>query len=488
MYNYKDKKILIMGLGLHGGGLAVANWFIKQGAKVRITDLKSKQELASSLKKLQKPKRWQHALKLTLGRHDPKDFEWADLVVQNPGVPRESPYLKIARRRGAKIENEATLFFKLAGAKNILGITGTRGKSTVTNLVWQLLKQKYPNAQIAGNIATSPMFQIINNVKSKKPRVVLELSSWHLENLGEQRISPHLAVITNILPDHLNRYRSLADYAAAKANIFKFQTQNDFAILNFDNKLTKKLGLQAPSRRYWFSKKYFSEQNGSFVKTGLIFFRQNGTEQRVLKVSDIKLPGIHNLENVLAAVTVAMIEQVPATKVALVIKTAKGLPHRLELVREVNGVKYINDTAATTPDATIAALRTLSIVKKSEIILIAGGADKKIPQQKFNELASEIKKTSKAVILFKGQGSDKIEKALKLLHACPPQSRWLSGRRRVTCCMLPDTKTMSEAVKRASAIAKPGDIILLSPACASFGLFVNEFDRGEQFKKIIKKM
>ena len=467
----KNKKVLVMGLGLHGGGVAVVNWLIKHGAKVTVTDLKTKKELAPSLLGLARLQ----AIKLVLGQH-------RDIVIQNPAVPRESKYLKIARKSGATIENEASFFFKHCKGK-IIGITGTRGKSTTATLIYELLNisrggsQPAPTTRVnniwLAGLPQRPMIAILDQVRNND-LVILELSSWQLEILGQQKTSPHVAVITNIYPDHLNRYSGMNSYINAKKNIFRFQTKDNYSILNLDSPEVKKIGKTVVSQKFWFSKNYFNEQNGCFIKNDNIIFRHDGKESKLASLKDIKLAGEHNLENVLAALPVAGIYKVSAKKIAAFLKKPIQLPGRLEFIRTVQGVRYINDTTATTPEATMAALKTLSCNMKHEtcnkIILIAGGSDKGL---NFKELIEDIKKYCKALILLKGKGTDRIKKMLQ-----------------VSCYKfhVTEVNNMIEAVSIVRSFSKKGDIILLSPACASFGLFINEFDRGDQFNKAVEKL
>ena len=487
--NFRDKKVTVMGLGLHGGGAACVNWLIKHGAKVTVTDLKTKAELERSLDKLVIKRSSDQGIKLALGYHREIDFKNADLIIQNPGVPAESKYLKIAKKAGIPIENEASLFFKNCLAK-IIGVTGTRGKSTTTALIYELLQatsyhrqggildfspnQRFgknrdnlkPKIWLAG-LPQKPMLEILDQIKDDD-FVVLELSSWQLEILGEHQLSPAIAVLTNIYPDHLNRYAKMKDYILAKANILKNQTKNDFVVLNLDNLETKKLGEKVRAKRFWFSKKYFVEQNGCFIKNKQIFFRKDGQTYSLTNLSTYPLIGEHNLENLLAAITVAGIFGIKPKEIKAALNKFKGLPGRIELIREKNGVKYINDTTATTPDATMAALRVL---QPKKIILIAGGTSKGIPSDKYQELAKMIKKTCKALILFDGEGSRQIIQPLKNVNFQP---------------IIGNVKTMSAAIGLAKSFVKKGDTILLSPASASFNLFINESDRGEQFSQLVK--
>lgn len=461
--DFKNKKVTVMGLGILGGGVAITKWLFKQGALVTVTDLKNKKELKESLLKLKKFK-----IKYVLGRHREADFKNADLIIQNPAVPTSSKYLEIARKNKIEVANEASLFFKIVPKKFIIGITGTRGKSTTTALLYEILKEKYLQALYGGNIKTSLMFEIINKVKGDP--VVLELSSAQLENLSDIKISPHLAIITNIFSDHFNRYKNLTDYSKAKKNILKSQDKDDFVVLNLDNNYTKKIGQIVRAKRYWFSKKYFPEQNGTFLDfQGWIVFRQDGKISRILKIKEIKLLGIHNLENVLAAVTAAMVYKVPIAKIKKVLKEFSGIAGRLELIKKIKGVEFYNDTTATMPEATIAALKTLSQPKNRKIIvLIAGGADKKL---KFWVLSREIKKYCKSIVLLPGSATDKLKNELEKFNL-----------------KYKIAKDMAQAVRFAYGLASEGNKVLLSPAAASFGLFKNEFDRGEQFIKEIESL
>lgn len=458
MVNFENKKVLIMGLGLHGGGVAVAKWFVKRGAIVTITDLKTRKELKNSLIAL----KGLH-IKYVLGRHEVKDFETNDYIIQNPGVPKESHFLMVAKDSGAEIYNEAGLFFEFSNKENIIGITGTRGKSTTTMLTYEILKQKFPKTLYGGNIRTQAMFDIIE--KAKNNLVVLELSSWQLEGLEAIKQSPHIAVFTNLMPDHLNRYKDINDYIEAKEAIFRYQSKKDYSIFNKDNKITNRVGKTTPSQRYWISLKSFANENGCFVKGGKIIFRQNNKETEVMKVSDIAMPGEHNVYNVLCAITVGIILKVGVVNIRSAVINFKGLEDRLELVKEIKGVKYYNDTTSTTPDAGIAALKSLG--KKKNIVLIAGGNDKKL---EYSEFAREVKKSVKMAILLGGDATAKMKSEFELVGFKNFSEEFYS---------------MDEAVKEAKKHANDGDIILLSPSATSFGIFVNEFDRGEQFKKSI---
>lgn len=457
---YKNKKVLIAGLGSykHGSGISAAKFFYKNGARVTVTDLKARKDLAQSIKELGSGK-----IKYVLGKHRIEDFKKADLVVKNPGIRRNSPYLVAAKKAGVPIESDITIFFKHCPGM-IIGITGTRGKSTTSALLAQMLNKKNKTF-LGGNIKVSPL-NFLARVK-KNDWVVVELSSWMLEDLNDMKASPHIGVVTNVMRDHLNTYSGMKSYARAKAMIFKHQAKDDFAVLNRDNKYTRDFGKIVPSRRFWFSSKPFSQENGAMLKNGRLIFRRDGRIWDVASRKDVLLPGEHNLYNALAALCVAKIERVACAKVRATLRIFKGIDSRQELIKEKGGIKYYNDTTATTPDAGIAALKTLS--RGKNIVLICGGADKKLL---FDHWAKQVKKYAKEVILLNGTAAAKMIRALKKNKIAPAGV----------------VNSMDAAVKMAKNLAHKGDIVLLSPSAASFGLFKNEFDRGERFVRAVRKI
>lgn len=450
--NLKSKKILVMGLGLHGGGVGVARFLAKQGAQIIITDLKSKEELAPSLKKLAGL-----PIQFVLGEHRARDFAEADLIIKNPGVPDDSPYLVLTRKHKIPIDTDMGLFFNFCPSTNIIGITGTKGKSTTTALIYEMIQSENKEAKVAGNIRISP-FDILDKIKKETP-VILELSSWQLEGLALHKISPHIACVTNIFPDHLNRYPNMEAYAEAKRNIFKFQKAKDYVIMNYDNTTLKSRKFSLDLKNiYWFSQQEKINQ-GTFLQREHIIFRKRNLEHYIISLQDIKLKGRHNLENILAATTVACVYGIKRTNIQKVLKNFAGLDSRLELIREWRGVKYYNDTTSTTPTSTLAALQTF----QEPLILIAGGADKNLD---FQELGKLIAKKVKYLILLSGNATPKLKQAVEKYSLKLP---------------IIMTQSMKEAVQLAQKQAQEKDIVLLSPACASFGMFQNEFDRGEQF-------
>ena len=444
----KDKKILVMGLGLLGGGIAATKWLVQHGAKVTVTDLKDKKALANSIKALGK---YAKRARFVLGGHDEKDFKNNEIVVVNPAVPKESKFLKIARESGAKLENEASLFFRFC--KNpVIAVTGTRGKTTTVNWIHHLLKKKYPRAVLTGNSSDNPMLKVLDGLDGKSP-VIVELSSWHLELLPRSGKSARVAVITNLLPDHLNRYKNLTEYASAKANIFKDQTKNDFLILNKNNKWTKFFLKQKPKSQIAFIP--FSPPLPLF--------------------SHLTSWGEHNLQNSMMAVLAANLSGISWNLIKKRIKTLPQIKFRQEIIGRDKSLTIVNDTTATSPDGTIAALKRFAR-DGLELILITGGTDKNLI---FNELAKEIKKCVKSENLFLLEGSatskmiGELDK-IKYFRAKPPQ------------LFLNFETLLTSALKRAK-IVKGKATLLFSPSSASFEKFKNEFDRGERFNKFFQK-
>ncbi len=456
---FKNKKVTIMGLGLLEGGKGTAKFFCQQGAKVLVTDLKTKEQLKESIQKLK-----DFTIEYVLGRHRVKDFIDADLIIKNPAVPNNSPYLKFAKQHNIPIESDISIFFKLSKAP-IIGITGTKGKSTVATLIYLLLKSKYPKAVLAGNIGVSPL-EVLPKIK-KGSRVVLELSSFELENL---RTSPKIAVITNIFPDHLERHKNFREYIEAKKTIFKYQKKRDILVLNYDNLETRKFSSSAPSQVYFYSIKTMSrKEKVCFLRKDEVFFCKE--KESIFDIKNLNLYGEHNISNILAAILVAKLFKIPSKNIKKVLPRFKGVDSRQELIRELRGVKYFNDTTATIPEATMVAIKTFNQrFPNSKIILIAGGQDKNL---NYKSLAREIKKKINCLILLPGTASNKIKKELRILKS-PVQISLVNS--------------MEKAVEKAIKKAKGKDIVLLSPGAASFNLFKNEFDRGEQFKEAVRKL
>jgi len=403
--DFKDQKITIMGLGLHGGGVGSARFFAQAGAKILVTDLKKEQELKGSVLKLKEFKN----IEYVLGQHRMEDFKNTDLIIKNPAVPNNSRYLEVARENKVLVDTDVGIFFELCPAQ-IIGITGSKGKSTTASLCADVLKKKYASVILAGNIRVS-VLDVLPEIKESS-LVILELSSWQLEGLRDHKKSPHIAVITNVYKEHLDRYKNFEEYVEAKKIIFKFQNKNDFLIIN------KKLRNLAKN-----------------TESELKLF--DGTSQEAARI-------------------IGEIYEISEKDIEKATKGFRGLEGRLEFVKEINRVKYYNDTCATHPEAVIYGLNKLD-----NVILIAGGTDKNLD---FTKLNRALNQKIKALILLPGTASAKIRTRRKTIKV----------------------ENMEQAVLKAKKIAKPDDIVLLSPGCASFGLFKHEFDRGEKFKKYVQ--
>ena len=446
--NYKDffkgKKITLMGLGILGRGVNVAKFLAECGAELTITDLKTEDQLAPSLKKLSKfPK-----IKYVLGRHDPADFSGKEMIIKAAGVSLDSPYIAEARKNNIPIEMDASLFAKLTALStsnvDIIGITGTRGKSTVTHLIYSIIKNSGRRVYLGGNIKGLATLPLLKKVKSNDI-VVMELDSWQLQGFGEAKISPNVAVFTTFLPDHQNYYKNDMDrYFSDKANVYRWQKESDWFIT----------GLRVAK---------FVKKNDKGGREGQRIIAE---KKNIPKDWKIKLLGEHNLANVALAAEAARKLGVKESTIKKSVEKFKGLPGRLEFIREAKGVKFYNDTTATTPEAVMAALDSLK-ESKGKIILIGGGADKNL---EYDEYAKIVKKYIKVLILFRGLASNKIISSL--------------GKVKFPMEVFDNMKA---AMKFAVANAKKGDIVLLSPGAASFGVFKNEFDRGEQFNKAVKR-
>jgi UDP-N-acetylmuramoylalanine--D-glutamate ligase len=455
--NFKNKRILVMGLGLHGGAVSVVKWLLSQGAYLTVTDLKTRQQLKSSLLKIKKLPR-ASKIKYTLGRHEIGDFKNQDLLVQNPGVPADSKYLKLVRNLKIPIVNEAVMFFGLYPGK-IIGITGTRGKSTTTILLHKILKTQIKNNMLAGNVAINPMFTALKKLK-KNSWPVVELSSWHLEGLREYKKSPAIAVVTNVLKDHLNRYKSFADYAQAKLAIVKYQQPGDLAILNADNAYTRSFAKQTKAKVYFFSLK--KKVKGVYLQTDWFYFNDGKKNSKLMPLSAVKLLGQHNLYNVAAALTVAKLLKITPANIKKAVSQFKGADYRLEYKGEVRGVRVYNDATSTSPDGSLAALWAFS----EPVVLVAGGVDKELD---FKDLAKQIKKQVSYLVLLPGSASRKLLKELKKLKYPAKQ-------------MTINVNSLERAWQL--ALTKADKVLLFSPAAASFNMFVNEFDRARQWDKI----
>lgn len=483
MSDLRGKRALVMGLGVHGGGLGVTRFLLEQGTEVTVTDLRSSEQLAPTLAEL-------HGLpvRYVLGEHRDEDFRNADLVIRNPGVPRESRFLEIARAAGATIEMEMTLFFRLCPGP-ILGITGTKGKTTTTLLTGAMVAQQFPDTVIAGNLRVSALEQL-PRITPQTP-VVLELSSWQLEGLGEAKLSPRYACITNLSPDHLDRYGSMQEYQRAKEQIWLHQRRGDVIVLNANDERVGTMAViefEAGNVTYFADdeprweeshQQQYTPRSIAYWRDGALLWHQHYDQhdepEIICHTADVQLVGRHNLANIAAATALAKMFGIETTHIRTAIRNFSGVADRMEPVRELDGVRYINDTTATTPTAARAALRSLD----APTIVIAGGADKRL---EFADFAHELLARAKAIVLLDGTATPKLQTALE-----EAQTERSADATRTPSIVGPFA-AFEPAVRAAHDLAAPGDVILLSPGCASFGMFKNEFERGEQFRQIVRAL
>lgn len=449
----RGKRVLVMGLGLQGSGMAAARYAAQQGAIVRVTDMKSPDILAPSVRALAGL-----PMEFVLGEHRNEDFLWAELVIRNPGIPLTSPYLRLASENGAQIEMEIALFF-LACPGRIVGITGTRGKTTTSTLIYTILRSSGLPTVLGGNVAGVETLSLLPQI-TPQTFVVLELSSWQLEGLAPHKLSPAVAVMTNVYPDHLNTYLGMEDYAEAKANIFRHQLAGDVAIFNYDNFWTRRFGEEAPEE-VWFTS----------IKRGGSFRRNSPDDFYPFVFTDSPLIGKHNRENVLLATTTARVLGISDDIIAAAVRSFQSVAHRLAEVAVIDGVRYINDTTSTTPIAGQVAVEAF----EGPIVLVAGGNTKQLPLE---DWPASIVRCCRDVVLLAGSGTDELIPAL----------REEAAKQGVNDPVRGIFASFTPALDTAVSLTRPGDVLLFSPGFTSFGMFLNEFDRGDQFVAYVRRL
>ncbi|WP_422444218.1 UDP-N-acetylmuramoyl-L-alanine--D-glutamate ligase [Thermoanaerobacterium sp. DL9XJH110] len=443
----KGKNVLIIGLAR--SGIAAAVELAKLGAKIVASDVKPREEIKDA-RALE-----QYGVNLVCGGHPVELLENCDLIVVSPGVPADIEILEEARKRDIPVISELELGYWFSRSP-IIAVTGTNGKTTTTTLIGEILKNDGKNISVAGNIGIPLVGEVDKD--GRKDYMVVEVSSFQLENI--MHFKPKIGVILNITEDHLNRHKTFENYVEAKARIFENQDEKDFAVLNFDDPTVVSLARRAKSKVVFFSRKQ-ELARGVYVKNGVIVIKENGEIHPILKATELGIKGAHNLENALAAVAVAWIVKVNLNNLAETLKDFHGVEHRLEYVATIDGVKYINDSKGTNPDAAQKAIEAV----EEPIILIAGGYDKK---SDFTGFVDSFKGRVKKVILI-GATAETIEKA------CRKQGFFNTER----------AGSMKEAVELARRSAVPGDAVLLSPACASWDMFQNFEERGRAFKEAV---
>ena len=455
--SFKGKKITVMGLGLFGGGVGAVKYLVSQGAEVTVTDLKSAEELSASLKRLD-----DLPVKFKLGKHDEEDFVNVDMLVVSPAVPDDSKFLEIAFKNSIRIDSELSIFFRLCPAP-IIGITGSNGKSTTTSLLGEMLKESGIKTWVGGNIGIS-LLENLEEIETDDV-VVLEISSFQLEYLARIKASPHISIVTNIAPNHLDRHKTMENYIGIKKAIINYQQNDDYAIMNYDDPILKEW--ETKGRRLWFSTTKELE-HGAFLKNNEIIINHNSKRTVIPCSTQINIKGIHNWQNIMAASYAATLMHADVESIKNAITGFTGLEHRLEYVHTINEVQYYNDSKATTPEAAIAGIKAFD----SPTILIAGGYDKQVSLHQF---AQECVRNTKCVILI-GDTAKTIQKLIQDIKGekTKPEVHMAAS--------------LDESVKKAFEVAEPGDIVLLSPACASFGMFTNYEERGKKFKVLVSQL
>jgi UDP-N-acetylmuramoylalanine--D-glutamate ligase len=455
--SFQGKKVLVMGLGRFGGGVGVSRFLVGEGAQVTVTDTAGPAKLEASLAALQ-------GLPVTfrLGEHREEDFAAADVVIVNPAVHRDHPCLQVARSQGVSLTAEMNLFLARCAAP-VVAITGSNGKSTTTAMTAAVLRagahgqaaRLYRQVWLGGNIGQENLLGRLHEITTND-LVVLELSSFQLYDLTDLVFSPHIGVVTNIAPNHLDWHGTMQAYVEAKQNVMRFQGPRDHAVLNrLDPPLKTWTGL-GQGQLSWYP------------------------ADGVLPIK-LQVPGDHNQQNAAAALEVARILGVPQELAREALTQYRALPHRLELVRELDGVRFYNDSIATTPESVIAAIDSFAEAK----VLILGGYDKKIS---FAELADRVvgqveepavpptrRNGTVAAAVLIGQVRDQLAQEIERVKA----------QRQLSLPVLSRAETFAEAVALTRRHARPGMVVLLSPATASYDMFQNFQDRGEQFRRLV---
>ncbi len=448
MMELKGKKVLVVGLGK--SGLAAALFLRKRGAQVTVSDIRSAESLAREI-----PALLDEGIAVEAGGHGLLTFRRQDLIVVSPGVPLNTPELVQARNFGRPVIGELELAARFLKGK-ILAITGSNGKTTTTALAGEILKEAGLPTLVAGNIGL-PVIGLIDET-TDKTWSVLEVSSFQLESTEQFR--PRISVILNITPDHLDRHGTFENYALAKEHIFAAQDANDFAVLNADNPRAAEAAARSQALVYWFSAKH-SVARGAWAESGNLVYRSSpdAAVETILPVAKIHLKGEHNVENVLAAVCATRLAGVQPAMIARAIENFRAVEHRLEYVDTINCVDYYNDSKATNVDATEKAIAAFP----GCVHLILGGKDKGAP---YAPLAPLLRERVRAVYTI-GAAAAKIASELRgvvPIHSC---------------------ETLAKAVNAAATAARPGDVVLLAPACSSYDQFENYEQRGRAFKHLV---
>lgn len=452
----RNKKVAVLGIGI--SNIPLIKYLINLGVDVTAFDKNTHENLKEAYAELNGL-----PVKYCLGNEYLNGLKGFELIFRTPGMRPDVPELVEALNNGAELTSEMEIFLDLCPAQ-VFAVTGSDGKTTTTTLIYKILSERGYNCWLGGNIGT-PLLSRIDEIK-ESDKVVLELSSFQLMTI---KTSPSVAVITNISPNHLDVHKSFQEYIDAKKHIFMHQKEGDKLILNYDNDITKGFAGEAKGKYEFFSRAANLEK-GVLLKNNKIVYKSNDKETEIVDVNDIVIPGVHNIENYMAAAA-ATIEYVKPETIEKIATTFNGVEHRIELVRELNGVKFYNSSIDSSPSRTIAALSTF----KNKVILIAGGKDKGIPYEPIGQIIAEKVK----VLLLIGATAPRIEEAYNnYVH----QTDIESDTKIIHC------SSYEEIVARAYSEAVPGDCVILSPASTSFDMFKNFEQRGNLFKELVMKL
>ncbi len=450
-------RVTVMGLGLHGGGLSSALFFARRGAVVTVTDMRNESVLKPSLDQLVP-----FGVRTVLGRHEETDFTDTDLVIKNPGVQPDSRFLAAARSRGVEVETDLSVFLSLC-RNPLIAVTGSKGKSTTASAIDHCLKQRFQGARLGGNITISPL-EFLEDLGPEDP-VVLELSSWQLADLKDKEVlKPRVALLTVLMADHQDKYPDMDSYLADKKILFQSLDPENYAVFNHRDPLQTAFARETRAKvRYFSDGTLPGNLRGAYLEAGLGWVKNRSGKGRGEKIlsANLRLPGEHNRLNLLSAGLAAHLFGLPAALIRKALSEFPGIEHRLELVAEKRGIRFYNDSAATVPEATKAALESLD----TPIILLAGGTDKNLD---FHSLVEALR-IPQAVYLLRGSATDKL---IELLDEHDLDYRGPFG-------------SLEEAFAAAVAGSAAGSSLLFSPGCASFEMFLNEFDRGRKFKRLV---
>ncbi len=454
--DWNGKRVVILGGARQGQ--AAARWLARHGASVTINDRRSTEEMTSGRSALaDTPVRW------VLGSHPVELLDTADILCISGGIPLNNPLVAAAMQRGLPLTNDTQIFMEVRPCRTV-GITGSAGKTTTTTLVGQMAKKSHGDkAYVGGNIG-DPLLNYVDEMVADD-LAILEISSFQLEQMT---VSPDVAAILNITPNHLDRHGTMEIYTAAKRRILEFQRADSTAILNRDDSGSWKMREHVHGRLVSFGTAAFSgKQDGTFLADETLYLRQRGAEIPLLQRDQIQLRGAHNVMNVLAAFAIGHAAGLPLDAMVSATKEFRGVAHRLELVREWNGAQWYNDSIATAPERTMAAIHSFT----EPIVLLLGGRDKNLP---WDGLATLVRQRVEHVVLF-GEAAEKIDAALKQASGTLPLT--------LTRC-----NDLQEAVQAAAKVAGPGSIVLLSPGGTSFDQFYDFEERGKAFRKWVSEL